>query len=100
MRFFCPPKGRYTIYKRSHYPYGIKVHYFLHPLYQREVKVVDKRHFVHEQYYLIELFDKITFLPTWMTDPTYCSNLTLRENAQCSLKALYELSLLIDRSQF
>lgn len=95
-----PPKGRNTIHKRSNWPKKVKIHYFLHPRYQQEVKIVDKRNFIHETYYLIKLFDRTFFLPFWMTDPYYCHDLTLKKNAQCSLKALHKLRLLIDRTQF
>ena len=95
-----PPKGRNTIHERHNWPIRVNIHYFLHPLYRQEVKVVDKRNFVHEKYFLVEFFDSIIFLPIWMTDPDYCGDLQLLENPRCSLKALQDLSLLIDRTQF
>ncbi len=97
---FEPPKRRKTTHKRYNFPERVKIHYFLHPLYQQEVKVIDTRNFVYEKFYLIELFDKTTFLPAWMTDPAYCSTLALSEKPQCSLESLHALSLLIEKFQF
>ena len=74
------PIVRSTTHKQFHFPDRVKIHYFLHPLYQQEVKVLDKRNFVTEKYYLIEFFEKTVFLPVWMTDPDYCSTLTISEN--------------------
>jgi len=92
-----PPKWRNTIYERRCSSKTVKIHYFLHPLYQQEVPVVDQRNFVHETYYLIALFDKTCFMPIWMSDPAYCRDLQLKEHAHSSLKALTALRLLIDR---
>jgi hypothetical protein len=69
-------------------------------MYQQEVKVVDHRNFVHETYYLIELFDRTFFMPVWMSDPDYCRDLKMKAKAHSSIKALTELRLLIDRIQF
>ena len=95
-----PPSRRYNTYKRSNFPAKVKIHYFLHPLYQKNVEVVDNRTFVSDKYYLIKFFDKIIYLPVWMTEPDYCSTLTISENPQCDLKALHKLRLQIDRIQF
>jgi len=88
------PSGRYTKYEARKLPEKVKIRYFLHPLYQKEVRVVDKRNYIDEQYYLIEFFDNvIVYLPLWMTDAEYCNSCKISEEPLCSLKALHELSL-------
>ena len=89
------PSGRYTKYEARTLPEKVKIEYFLHPLYQKEVRVVDKRNYIDEQYYLIEFFDNmVVYLPLWMTDAEYCNSCKISEEARCSLKALHELSFI------
>ena len=78
----------------------VKIYYFLHPLYQKDVEVIGKRTFISDKYYLIKFFDKTIYLPVWMTDSDYCSTLTISEHPQCDLKSLHELRLQLDRIPF
>lgn len=98
--FSEPRKGRNTIHERRNWPKFVTIHYFLHPRYQQEVEIIEKRDFVHEKYYLTVFFDRTVLLPDWMTDLDYCRALELQETARCSLTALQELRLLIDEIQF
>lgn len=89
--------GRYTKYEAPKYPEKVKIHYFLHPLYQQEVPVIDKRDYIHEKYFLIKFFDNIVYIPVWMTDPEYCSSCTIAKQPRCCLEALHQLCLLLKK---
>ena len=83
------------MYKRQNFPTKIRVHYFLHPLYQQKVEVVEKKTCCNEQFYLIKFFDQVKYIPIWMTDAQYCNSIEISEKPKCSLKTLFELQLLI-----
>jgi hypothetical protein len=67
------------------------VEYFLHPFYQKEVRVVDKRDYLHERYYLVEFFENVIFIPAWMADAEKCQQCILQQQPQCSINALLDL---------
>ena len=72
----------------------VKIHYFCHPFYQKEVPVLYRSKKDGHHYYLIELFDNTrTHLPEWMTDPIICQTCELKEDPVCSLNALNSLKM-------
>jgi len=75
----------------------IKIHYFLHPLCNQHVPIVNEQTLAGEQHYMIRLFDNsMMLLPAWMTDAEFCAGLVLQERPQCSLSALIALRVLLD----
>jgi len=94
------PSGRYTTYKAHKNVESVTIHYFLHPLYEQTVTVLDKRDFVTEKFYIIAFFENQVYLPAWMTDPGYCQRCQIAETPCCCFKALQELSSLLQIIQF
>ena len=75
--------------------------YFLHPLYSKEVTVVDEHNYnsqkVSQKVDRIQFFDNsVVRLPAWMTDAEYCSSCILQEQPGCSLASLRQLRMLLD----
>jgi hypothetical protein len=70
----------------------IHIHYFCHPLFNKDVPYFKKRKWIGEYVYVIELFDNShVYLPEWMTDPSVCKFHELKEEPVCSLSALKSL---------
>jgi len=76
----------------------VKIHYFCHPLYQKEVPCLNSLKKAGQHYYIIVLFDKSrTYLPQWMTDPIVCRTCKLQEQPVCSVNALKSLKKFLNR---
>jgi hypothetical protein len=94
------PTGHYTARKQL-YRQSVQVHYFLHPLYENEVPVLETRHCGSEESFLVRLIDNtVLMLPFWMTDPEFCQRCKVQEKPGCSLEALQELRVLLDGLAF
>jgi hypothetical protein len=76
----------------------VKIHYFCHPLYNKEVAVLYRFKKAGQHYYMVTLFDKTrAYLPEWMTDPISCQSCELQQQPVCSLSALYSLKKFLNR---
>jgi hypothetical protein len=76
---------------------AVRVHYFCHPLYGKEVEVFSQYKCSGETFYLISLFDNSrVFLPAWMADADVCQSCVVQAAPVCSLKALRDLRALLD----
>ena len=85
----------------THKQLSIKVHYFLHPLYGREVQILKELKFRSEKVFVAPLFDKaVVHLPSWMSDPDYCSSCKTQEQPEASLDALRCLRKFLDSLEF
>ena len=73
-------------------PRSIKVHYFCHPLYGKEIKILGHSSRGSDKFYIVSFFDNSNgYLPVWMTDPLICQQCVVREEPVCSLAALRRL---------
>lgn len=76
----------------------LKVHYFCHPLYGKEVEVLERQRHGGEYYYLVLFFDNSRWLlPAWMTDEVICRALVVQARPVCSLSALRSLGEHLDQ---
>jgi hypothetical protein len=94
------PSGSRNTSNRKFLPATLTVCYFQHPFYNQQVKVIGKRDFESEKFFIIQLFDNSIFLPAWMADADYCERCEFVEAPQCSVSALLELAKLIDSFEF
>lgn len=75
----------------------VKVYYFCHPLYGKEVEIIAHVTRANEHYYIISFFDNSkVYIPTWMTDPFICQQLCVEKEPNCSLNALRCLRKYLD----
>jgi len=75
----------------------VKIHYFCHPLFGHEVRVLNRQTRHGEVYYRVSLFDNSqVLLPAWMTDEFVCGRYVVRKSPACSLAALRRLRQVLD----
>jgi len=100
LRSLGSQSGSRTTHNRKFLPTTLKICYFQHPFYNQQVKVVGKRDFEQERFFIVQLFDNSVFLPAWMADADYCHRCQFAEQPQCSVSALLELAKLVDSFEF
>lgn len=90
------PAAKSQLHK-THNGNFVKVYYRWHPLYNKEIEVVNEIKRGGEQYYQIRLLDSSsTLIPSWMTDMAFCHRFVLRDKAYCSIQALEKLRQLLE----
>lgn len=75
----------------------VKVYYFCHPLYGKEVEVIAHTTRADDHFYVISFFGKSkVYMPTWMADPIICQQLCIEKEPNCSLTTLHLLRKYLD----
>ena len=90
---FNSPKWRYNTHKQQR----VTIHYFLHPLYTKDIEIIKELNFTTEKVYVFKFFDNTeTHLPAWMSDADYCGRCVIQDKPESSLFALLELRKFLD----
>jgi hypothetical protein len=71
-----------------------------HAFFNQDVRVVGKREYEKEKFFIIQFFDNSIYLPAWMADADYCARCQVVEQPQCAVSALLELANLLDSFEF
>ena len=79
----------------ARYPGIVRIQYSLHRFYGQEFPVVGRYRFAGRLSWEIDLGDRRVQIPAWMTDASFCSQLTWGVDAACSVDSLFELLSLL-----
>jgi hypothetical protein len=83
------------LHKDARYPGKAKIHYPLHPLYGHDLPIARQFGTGNVRQFELQAKDRRVLVPSWMTDPDACRQMTQGYEPRCAMAPLLELVALL-----